>query len=77
MAKTIITSEWFNALYGEDGDLEQDGKPEYLDAETLARTMPDAAIYSLPDDVYDDLLDGAGYPPKLSDVPLSRCTQLR
>lgn len=77
MAKTIVGSEWFNALYDDEGILEQDAKPEYLDAETLARTLPDAAVYYLPDDVYDDVLDGAGYPRKFTDLPVDRLVRVR
>lgn len=72
MSKTaIIASDYFNALY-ENGTLSKSGKPEYLNGNTLALLHPDADYYSMPEDVYDELLDGVDYPEKLSDVPLNR-----
>ena len=73
---TIIASEWFNALYT-DGALLRSGKPEYLHAETLVSLHPDAALYSMGQDVYDELLDGNDYPQSLEQVPLTRLERLR
>lgn len=69
MKRTIIQSEWFNALY-EDDVLVKDGKPEYLNAETMARLYPEADIYFMKDETYDLVLAGAGYPQNLLDLPL-------
>lgn len=75
-AVTVIESDWFNAVYF-DGVLKEDAKPEYLDAETAVRTYRGLGVpvdrYWLPDDVYDELLNGAGYPRDLAGVPLGRC----
>jgi hypothetical protein len=76
MLRTILSSDWYNALY-EDGILKESGKPAYLDAETIARLHPDAQFFTVPQPVYDDVLNGEGYPPELSRFPLSRCTRLR
>lgn len=75
-ARVLLQSDWFNAFYAE-GELVNDGPPEHLDIETLARTFPDAEIYHVPDDVYDDELNGAGYPLELSAFPLHRCQKIR
>lgn len=72
----LIESEWFNAHY-DNGKLVRDAKPDYLDIETLAHTFPAAAIYMMGGDVYSELLDGAGYPPTLDDVPLDRLHRVR
>jgi hypothetical protein len=74
--RVIIASDWYNAIY-EDGKRKDQGKPEYLDAETMARIFPDADIYYVEDELYDDVLDGAGYPEKLEDFPLDRAEKLR
>lgn len=74
--KTILANDYFNALY-EDGVLKQDGKPEYLDAETLARVDPTAEVYVVPQAVYDAVLDGAGYPRELANFPLDQCERVR
>jgi hypothetical protein len=76
MHRTILQSDWFNALY-RDGVLEASGKPDYLDAETLAQMYPQAAYYTVPQDVYDQVLDGAGYPAELAKFPLERCDKVR
>lgn len=74
-AVAIVESEWYNALYF-DGHLDQQGKPEYLNAETLARVYTTADRYYVPNDVYDDCLNGAGYPDALADFPLNRCQKI-
>jgi hypothetical protein len=73
---TLLSSDYFNAHYV-DGILVRDAKPDYLDVETLARTFPDAAVYDVPEDVYDEYLNGNGYPQQLSSFPLARCRKCR
>lgn len=72
----IIQSDYFNALY-EDGSLVEQGKPDYLDVETLARLKPYASIYFIPDDVYDKALNGRGFPARLVNFPLDKCEKVR
>lgn len=72
---TIIINDYFNAFY-EDGTLSLSGKPEDLNAETLARTHPGAEFYELGEDVYGELLNGNDYPHSLEDVPLERLRRL-
>lgn len=74
--RVIIMNDWYNALY-ENGTLALEGKPEHTDAETLARLWPKAAIYEVPQDVYDEVLGGNGYPRALADFPLDRCERVR
>lgn len=76
MTTVIVQSEWYNAVY-EEGALKDEGPPEHLDAETLARTFPLAEVYSMDEDVYFDVLDGAGYPDAFSDLPVVRLTKVR
>lgn len=72
MKRVIVQSDWYNALY-EDGLLVKQGKPERLDAETLANLFEDAEIYWVPQNVYDEHLGGNGYPQDLADFPLHKC----
>lgn len=74
--QVFIGHDYFNAWY-EDGTLKESGKPEYLDIETLLTVFPDANVYTMGDDVYDELLDGANYPASLSDVPLDKMSRIR
>lgn len=76
MTITLFANDYFNAHY-QDGVLVRDGKPEYLDVETLARTFPEAEVYVVPEDVYDEALDGAGYPESMNDFPVARCQKVR
>ena len=69
----IITSEYFNAVYC-NGRLQQDGKPEYLDPETLLRLYPSAVYYTMDQRLYDEILDGMGYPTDINDLPAHRLT---
>jgi hypothetical protein len=74
----IIESDWYNALY-KNGQLSQQGKPEYLDSETMLRLLtPDNHVdyYVMSDEVYNDLLNGAGYPQDLDELPLDRMTKV-
>lgn len=75
MKRTIISSDYYNALY-EDGVLKHQGKPDYLDAETLFTIFPDSKLYGVPYDLYDELVED-GYPTNLSDFDLSRCDRYR
>lgn len=70
----ILQSECYNALY-ENGVLLRQGKPDYLDAHTLASVFPDAKIYYVEDDIYESMEDG--YPESLSDFPLDHCRRYR
>lgn len=72
---TIITSDYYNALY-EDGVLKNQGKPDYLHGETMANLFPHAAVYGL-ESHYETLLEEDGYPVHLSDFPLEVCTRYR
>ena len=72
----IISSDYFNALYT-DGRLTLSGKPDRVDAETLARVHPTASVYGMDSDVYFDLLDGNGYPADAESLPLERLTRYR
>jgi hypothetical protein len=76
MKRTIISSDWYNALY-EDGVLVHQAKPDYLDAETMHTLFSgsEAAFYSVDYDDYDDILGGEGYPYHLSEFPLDRCNR--
>lgn len=74
--KVIIASDYFNALY-ENGVLAMSGKPDHVDAETLSRVHPDAEVYTISQDVYHELLNGADYPASIEDVPLSRLQRIR
>lgn len=74
--KTIIQSDWYNALY-EDGKLIHQGKPDYLSTETMLTLFPEAEFYLVPYEKYDMVLDGDGYPENLSDFPLNECNKLR
>ena len=77
MAKhTIISSDYYNALYT-DNKLALSGKPDSLDAETLARVYPSASFYGMESDVYLDLLDGNDYPADIEQLPLERLTRYR
>lgn len=72
----IIQSDWYNALY-EDGILKHQAKPDYLDAETMVTLFPEASLYSVDYESYEEILNGDGYPTNLSDFPLERCTKYR
>jgi hypothetical protein len=72
----IVTSDWYNAWYL-NGQLADEGKPSYLDAETVQRLYPQAAWYEMPQDVYDEILDGAGYPARFEDLPVDRLRAIR
>ena len=72
----IVTSDYFNAWYL-NGQLGDEGKPERLDGETLGRLYPQAAWYEMPSDVYDEVLDGAGYPARFEDLPTDRLRCIR
>lgn len=72
----IVTSDYFNAWYL-NGQLGDEGKPERLDGETLGRLYPQAAWYEMPADVYDEILDGAGYPARFEDLPVDRLRVIR
>ena len=74
--QVLVSCDWFNAWYL-DGQLADEGKPSYLDAETIQRLYPQAAWYEMPQDVYDEILDGAGYPKSLADLPLDRLQLIR
>lgn len=73
--KTIIISEWYNALY-EDGTLKIEAKPDYLHGETMITLFPEADAYYVDYDQYEELIDD-GYPPLLVDFPLDRCEKLK
>ena len=72
----IVTSDYFNAWY-QDGQLSDQGDPDRLDGETLARLYPQAAWYEMPAGVYDEILDGAGYPARFEDLPVDRLRVIR
>lgn len=74
--QVLVSCDWFNAWYL-DGQLADEGKPSYLDAESVQRLYPHAAWYEMPQDVYDEILDGAGYPQALADLPLDRLRMIR
>ncbi|MGI8306987.1 hypothetical protein [Saccharopolyspora hattusasensis] len=72
----IILSDYFNSLYT-DGVLAESGKAKNFDGETLIRCHPDAEVYQMGDDVYNELLNGDDYPPRIEDVPLGRLERIR
>lgn len=75
--KTIIISDWYNALY-EDGLLKVDAKPDYLHGETMITLFPDAEAYYVEYNLYDEIIgNNDGYPFRLSDFPLDRCRKLK
>jgi hypothetical protein len=71
---TILQAECYNALY-ENGVLLHQGKPDYLNAHTLANVFPDAELYYVEDDIYESMYDG--YPENLSEFPLDHCRRYR
>lgn len=73
--RTIISSDYFNALY-KNGKLEHQARPDYLNAETLATIYPNAELYGVPYDHYEEIL-GDEFPALLSDFPLDRCVKYR
>lgn len=76
MKTTIISSDYYNAFY-EDGVLKHQAKPDYLDSETLFTIFPDSEYYGVPYDLYEELLEGDGYPELLENFDLSRCNRYR
>lgn len=74
--RVLIGSDYYNAHYL-DGRLVRQGKPDVLNLETLAREYPDAAIYTVDENLYDKVLDGEGYPDSLGNFPLDECEQAR
>lgn len=72
---TIITSDYYNALY-EDGVLKHQAKPDYLHGETMATLFPDAEYYGIDYDDYEEIL-GDQYPSLLANFPLDRCDRYR
>ena len=76
MKTTIISSDYYNAFYV-DGILKHEAKPDYLNAKTLLTIFPNSEYYGVPYDLYDQLLDGDGYPEHLKDFDLSRCDRFR
>lgn len=73
--RTIIISDYYNALY-KNGKLNHQGKPDYLDGETLSTIYPKAEMYGVSYDIYDELV-GDRYPERLEDFPLERCVKYR
>jgi len=43
----------------------------------LRRWYPDAELYTMPQEVYDELLNGMDYPASIENVALSRLQRIR
>lgn len=75
----IIQSDYYNAVYFSD-TLANQAKPERLDAESLIRTHQALGItvelYVMPSDVYDEVLNGEGYPASFDDLPVDRLNKI-
>lgn len=77
MKRTIISGDYYNALY-EDDVLKHQGEDDYLNVETLLTIFPDAELYSVPLEMYDELIgDHDGYPNHLSEFPLDVCEKYK
>ncbi|QBZ72761.1 hypothetical protein SEA_GODONK_173 [Gordonia phage GodonK] len=74
--QVFIGHDYFNAWYV-DGALKESAKPDYLNIETLMTVFPDADVYWMDDDMYDELLNGDDYPVDLRDVPLDRMRKIQ
>ncbi len=75
MKIVLISADGYNGVY-EDGVLVDQGKHDYVNIETLIRTYRrhghDLALYCMSDDVYEEILNGEGYPSDLEYLPLDR-----
>jgi hypothetical protein len=72
----VIQSEWYNGLYI-NGKIKDQGKPGYMNVETILRLLPNAELYYMSTEIYDEVLNGAGYPESLDELPLDQMEKIR
>lgn len=71
---TILANDYYVGYYDATGKRIAQGSD--LSAETLLRSNPGAACYLVPQEVYDDLYDGEGYPATTAALPFNRFRKL-
>ena len=69
----------YNGFYV-NGNLKEQGGPERLDVVSVAKALSATGqawkMYEVPMSVYDEYMDGEGYPALLADMQVSLCKDI-